>query len=87
MPVPILIGAYAVALRRRAPDAARGLAIGAGLLAASLVFRSIDRAVCPAFPLGTHFLWHLLNAVMLGWMILVLVRARPRGALGPAGKA
>jgi hypothetical protein len=26
--------------------------------------------------LGTHFLWHLLNAVMLGWMINVYVRHR-----------
>jgi hypothetical protein len=26
------------------------------------------------FPLGTHFGWHLLNAVMLGWMIEVYRR-------------
>jgi hypothetical protein len=24
--------------------------------------------------MGTHFLWHLLNALMLGWMIMVYVR-------------
>jgi hypothetical protein len=74
MPVPILIAAYAAALWPQAPATARGMLAGAGLLALSLVFRTIDRAVCEAFPLGTHFLWHLLNAVMLGWMILVLVR-------------
>ena len=78
LPVPILIGLYALALRRRAPEAARGLAIGAGMLAVSLFFRTIDAAVCPAFPFGTHFLWHLLNAAMLGWMIRVLVRSRDR---------
>jgi hypothetical protein len=31
----------------------------------SLFFRSIDEAVCPRFPTGTHFLWHLLNALLL----------------------
>lgn len=73
-PVPILIAVYAAALRVRAPRTARGLAIGAGILVTSLVFRTIDEAVCPALPIGTHFLWHILNGIMLGWMILVLLR-------------
>jgi len=79
LPVPILVGLFALALRRRAPEAARGLAIGAGMLAASLVFRTVDATVCPALPLGTHFLWHLTNAAMLWWMIRVLVRSGPEG--------
>ncbi|MDH3264103.1 MAG: ceramidase [Paracoccaceae bacterium] len=73
-PVPVLIAATALALRARAPDTARGLGIGAGLLVVSLVFRSLDQIVCAAFPLGTHFLWHILNALMLGWMIEVYRR-------------
>lgn len=75
-PVPLLIAAYAIGLRARAPATARGLAAGAGLLVLSLAFRSVDQAACGAFPLGTHFLWHILNAVMLGWMIEVYVRHR-----------
>ncbi|SNS24493.1 ceramidase domain-containing protein [Tropicimonas sediminicola] len=78
-PVPLLIAAYAVALRSRAPATARGLAIGSGVLAVSLAFRSVDEAICAGFPLGTHFLWHLLNAMMLGWMIEVLRRHGARG--------
>jgi len=81
LPVPILILGYATALRSRAPDAALGLAIGAGLLALSLAFRTVDRAVCPSVPFGTHFLWHLLNGLMLWWMIRVLVLDRPAAAL------
>lgn len=76
LPVPILIAAYALALARRAPRTARGLAIGAGILVVSLVFRTLDEAICPVLPIGTHFLWHLLNAVMLGWMILTLAEAK-----------
>lgn len=74
VPVPILIAGYALGLRARAPETARGLLIGAGILAVSLVFRSTDMAVCAAVPLGTHFMWHVLNAVMLAWMIRVAVR-------------
>ncbi len=40
------------------------LAAGA-TLALSLFFRSIDMTMCQVFPLGTHFLWHLLNAGVL----------------------
>ncbi len=35
----------------------------------SLVFRTIDLQICDLIPLGTHFLWHLLNGVAVGLMI------------------
>ena len=35
--------------------------MAAGAYALALVFRVIDEAVCPAVPIGTHFLWHSLN--------------------------
>ena len=75
-PVPVLILGYAAALAPRAPGTARGLAIGGALLIASLAFRSIDEAVCDATPVGTHFMWHILNGTMLGWMIEVYRRHR-----------
>lgn len=70
-PIPPLILAYALAVGRGNPRTGWGLALGAGILAASLIFRTLDGPLCDAFPLGTHFLWHLLNALMLGWMIEV----------------
>jgi hypothetical protein len=86
MPVVVLIAGYGVALAPRAPATGRGLLIGAGILALSLFFRTIDQAACPALPLGTHFLWHLLNGAMLGWMILVMHRhGAPSPALARAG--
>jgi hypothetical protein len=72
--VPLLILVYAVLLRRRLPQVARGLAIGAGLLIASLTFRTLDLPLCGAVPFGTHFMWHILNGLMLGWMIEVYRR-------------
>lgn len=68
-PLPVVIALYAWGLRRRAPATARGLATGAGLLAVSIMLRALDMAICAHLPLGTHFAWHLLNALMLGWMI------------------
>lgn len=70
-PVPVLILIYAALLWRRRPGVARGLAVGAGILCLSLAARMADMPICGRFPLGTHFLWHILNAVMLGWMIVV----------------
>ncbi|MEM8851026.1 MAG: ceramidase domain-containing protein [Pseudomonadota bacterium] len=68
-PVPLLIAAYATLLPDR--TTAVGLFIGAALLTLSLTFRSLDQTLCPALPIGTHFLWHILNASMLAWMIEV----------------
>jgi hypothetical protein len=86
-PVPVLILVYALLLAFRYPVTARGLAIGAVTLIVSLVFRSIDEWLCPTLPLGTHFMWHILNGVMLGWMIEVYRRhmlgRRARHGLSP----
>lgn len=73
-PVPLLILIYAFLLRHRVPDTARGLAIGAMILIASITFRALDEPICGQIPFGTHFMWHILNALMLGWMIEVYRR-------------
>lgn len=69
LPLPVLIAGYGLALRRRAPETGRNLLIAAMLLLLSLICRSLDPVICPVFAPGTHFGWHLLNALMLGWMI------------------
>ncbi|TCO69911.1 ceramidase domain-containing protein [Rhodovulum euryhalinum] len=87
-PVALLILVHAGLLARRAPATARGLALGGGLLVLSLGFRTLDGPLCGVLPLGTHFLWHLLNATMLGWMIEVYRRdmaARVGQTPHPAG--
>lgn len=44
-------------------------------LSLSLTFRTIDQAVCPWLPIGTHFLWHAINGLVLYSSIMVIVRA------------
>jgi hypothetical protein len=74
LPVALLIAIYGVILLRRAPDTARGLLVGAALLMVSILLRSLDEPLCDSIPIGTHFAWHILNAIMLGWMIEVYRR-------------
>lgn len=49
-----------------------------GVFCLSLFFRTIDLAVCPSFSIGSHFLWHLLNGLMVGVLLQILLRAPTR---------
>jgi Ceramidase len=60
----------------------RALLLAAGIFIMSLVFRTADQAVCAAWPLGTHFVWHMLNAVVL--FVLVGAAIRFRVSIGSA---
>ncbi len=71
--VPLLLCLYAYPLRHK-PGIASGFLIGAAILTVSISFRSVDEILCESIPFGTHFLWHILNGVMLGWMIHVYTR-------------
>ena len=74
MPVPILIILFSLLLYKRLPIVSRGLAVGAFILIISMLARILDVPLCQKIPLGTHFVWHVLNAVMLAWMIEVYRR-------------
>ncbi len=76
-PALIALAAVAILARiRRMPIVGLLLAATLAFLAA-LFFRTIDLAVCAAFPLGTHFLWHLLNGVTVGLILMVMLAADP----------
>jgi ceramidase len=81
LPALLALGVLAAdARRRRRPGAAR-LAAAAGVFAVSIVLRSVDHTLCESWPLGTHFGWHCLNAVVLGLTATALapVAARVSG--------
>jgi hypothetical protein len=47
----------------------------------SFTARTLDAQVCTAFPVGTHFLWHLLNALLLYILVrTAIVHAAPGAA-------
>jgi hypothetical protein len=43
----------------------------------SIFFRSMDMAWCDPFPLGVHFLWHLLNGLVLALLMRYLILNYP----------
>lgn len=46
----------------------------AAIFIASVSFRAADPLVCAAFALGSHFMWHLLNALLLGVLLAAVAR-------------
>ncbi len=49
---------------------AKTLWLGMGIFVLSLMFRSLDSWACAYVPVGTHPLWHLLNATVLYILIV-----------------
>lgn len=75
--LPALVAMVVVGMacrRAKVRQAGRALLWAALIFALSLAFRSIDNAVCSALPLGTHGLWHMLNALVL-WILMITALA------------
>jgi Ceramidase len=86
----VLVGV--VLLWQRHP-AARYLLAAAVVFLVSMTFRTLDIEVCGLTrlngrALGTHFLWHVLNAVVLYLLLLGAIRYGGRGpAIASAGRS
>ncbi len=68
--IPYLLGLLAISawlVWHHAP-AARALGLASVVFCISLTLRTVDQELCARFPLGTHFLWHLLNGLLL-WIV------------------
>ncbi len=76
----------------RGYPAARYLLGAALIFLASMVFRTVDMELCPwarlgSRAIGTHALWHLLNATTLTLLLLAAVRAVRAGGVRRAATA
>jgi hypothetical protein len=85
MPALAALSAVAVLLHRRSHPAANRLLVASAVLLLSIVMRTVDLDACRAFslagrPLGSHFLWHLLNALVLHLLLTAAVGEARRGA-------
>jgi len=72
--LPALVALIVVARATRG-QARRGLEWAVMIFTVSLASLTVDLAVCDAFPLGTHFAWHLLNAVVLYVLLRTAIKA------------
>lgn len=77
-----LFGVAAALARREGMSGPARLIGGAGLVfALSLSLRSLDPLACQHVPFGLHWLWHLLNALVL-YLLLRAALARPPATAG-----
>ena len=74
-PALIVMLVFAGLSRRRGHPMWPWIWAATGVFCLSLVFRTIDMAVCPSFPIGSHFLWHVLNGVMVALLLQLQLRA------------
>lgn len=79
--LPALAALLVVGWLTREAGPRRLLFSAAAVFAASIFFRSIDQAACAALPLGTHFLWHSLNGLVL-YLLLRAALLAPRKSAG-----
>jgi len=69
--LPALVGLVAFGLAARS-----GLLLwAAGVFAVSLTLRTVDEPLCAQWPIGTHFLWHCLNATVLSLVSYAVISA------------
>jgi Ceramidase len=81
----LVLGSWAVAaLPSPRRETGWTLLAAAAVFAASLTLRQLDQRLCDMLPLGTHFLWHMLNAVTLALLLMATIRLGPMGDSKPA---
>ncbi len=59
---------------RKGSASRQGLSAASAVFALSLGFRTVDLALCTQTDVGTHWLWHLLNALLLAGLMSLLAR-------------
>ena len=79
LPTYATLLALTFAAYRHHRAAGRVFEISMMVFTASLFFRTTDIAFCELVPIGTHFLWHCLNAYLLYRLLgLLIAREKPQ---------
>ncbi len=60
---------------RRVPAITPWMVSATLVFAASLSLRTVDLHLCAQLPIGTHFLWHILNGVVIALLFQGLLRS------------
>lgn len=75
-----------LALLYRTRRAGQAMLLAVLVFAVSLTARTLDLPLCDALPWGTHFIWHLLNGLLLYQLIRIAILHQP-GPVRPPGPA
>lgn len=77
-----LLGMSFIVRRKQYLRISHSMALAAILFMVSMTMRSIDMMVCDMLSIGTHYMWHILNAVVLYLVVSALIHFQKEGG-GP----
>jgi hypothetical protein len=77
LPTLFAIVATSVALYRRDPVIGRAMLAAGAVFFSAFAARTLDMPICSVFPLGKHFMWHLLNALLLYLLVRLGITGLP----------
>ncbi len=77
MPALFVLIAIGAALYRRQRAAGKAMFGAVGIFLLSLTARTLDAPICSSFSLGTHFLWHIFNAILLYVVVRIAILYAP----------
>lgn len=74
--LPALVASVLVSIEllRRGHPAHLNVSLASTVLFVSLIFRTADIVMCSLLPIGTHFVWHILNGVVLALYLEAAIR-------------
>jgi len=73
LPTMLLMIAVGITLYWQRSRAAAGIFTAAAVFLLSFSARTLDAEICPILPIGSHFMWHLLNATLLYVLMRVAI--------------
>jgi len=85
LPTVIVLIILALILRRDRPAVGRSFLIAVGIFLMSFTARILDAPLCAHTSIGTHFLWHILNAVLLYLLVRIAILHASHSRKGSSG--
>ncbi|MCK8463860.1 ceramidase [Aliiroseovarius sp. S1339] len=76
LPAVLALLAFAFLSHRKGHPIAPWVAAATATFMVSLTLRTLDMHLCAIWPLGTHFIWHILNGTMIALLFQGLIRSR-----------
>ena len=73
----MLIISY-ITYRENKLDISYGLLLSSIIFIISLGFRQLDLYACTQFSLGTHWIWHILNSILLYTLVVLFIERKVR---------
>jgi hypothetical protein len=77
LPTFVFLTGAGIGIWRHDADAGMAFFAAAGLFVVSFAARTIDQPLCTALPVGTHYFWHIFNAIVLFLLVRTLILHAP----------